>query len=492
MHRAPAPHRLTLEAESCRPLARCASGATLLLLGLLTLLTGALHAERPSIPNRIDDFREWMRKQPRKPTAPLKFTAEQTLGAALFSDPNLSLHRNQSCATCHSLAPGTDPRTGHPMSTAGFTDLENLRPKSYVSKGSVPGKFGTLNAPSIGYAAFTPKFGWDNEAAVFLGGLFWNGRAGTLQEQAGQPMVNPLEMAMPSPWAVVTRLAENETYRQTFRKLYKLDLAAVPPNEGALADAKAPPKVAAVFAAATRAIAEFEKSRVFNRFTSKFDYYLAGITDFTAEEKAGLDLFVGKANCSSCHPVAPSVTRAGKPFPPLLTDFTYDNIGTPENPDLPGHPSPDPGVGGRADLQKRGDAASFLGMHKVVSLRNVAVTAPYGHNGVFPSLESIMHFYNTREILPQVAWADEQAFGVIAWPVAEFPDTRNRDNEMGALQLTEAEERAVVAFMRTLTDDYPQTGADPRVPPGTPSPFPDAIPSVTGLRPFGIKSTGKD
>lgn len=449
-------------------------------------------AERPVIENHIAEFRQWMRGRKKNAATEAKVTAEQALGALLFSDVNLSLNRNQSCATCHSLAPATDPVSKQALPTAGFTDPENAAPGSFVSKGSVPGKFGTLNAPSVGYAAFNPRFRYDQESALFSGGLFWNGRAATLQEQAGNPMLNPVEMAMPSQWALMTRLAENEGYRQAFRKLYKLDLAAIPPNETAPADAKAPRKVAEVFAAATRAIAEFEKSRAFNRFTSKFDFYLAGMTEFTPQEKAGLDLFIGRANCSSCHPVAPMITRDGKPFPPLLTDFTFDNIGTPPNPRIPGEPSPDAGIAAREDIKRRGDAEFQMGKHKTVSIRNVAVTAPYAHNGVFPTLESIMHFYNTRDTLPQVAWTDERAFGVIAWPAPEFPETMNRDNEMGAMHLTDEEESAVVAFMKTLTDDYPATGGDPNVPPGTPSPFPNAVPGITSLRPFGVKANSRE
>lgn len=95
----------------------------------------------------------------------------------------------------------------------------------------MPGKFGALNTPSVAYAAFNPRFRWDKESGLFAGGLFWNGRAATLQEQAGNPILNPVEMAMPSAWAVVTRLAENDGYRQAFRKLYQLDLAAIPANE---------------------------------------------------------------------------------------------------------------------------------------------------------------------------------------------------------------------------------------------------------------------
>ena len=109
---------------------------------------------------------------------------------------------------------------------------------------------------------------------------------------------------------------------------------------------------------------------------------------------------------------------------------------------------------------------------------NIAVTAPYGHNGVFATLEQLTHFYNTRDVLPRVASDQAPGFGVTGWPEPEVPQNVNVD-ELGNLGLTEEEESALVAFMKTLTDNYPAWGGDPNVPPGTPSPF-----ANTPLPPF--------
>ena len=458
-----------------------------LALSGLGLLVVTARAERPIMESHIEEFRQWMSGRAKiVGVQEVALTSEQALGAALYSDPNLSLNRNQSCATCHSLAPAKDAASGQSLPTAGFVDPRNIIPGIFVSNGSVPEKTGVLNAPSVGYAAFSPSFRWNKATGRFEGGLFWNGRAATLQDQAALPMLNPVEMAMPGKWAVVTRLKENAAYRDAFKKLYKVDLDAIPANENAPAEAKAPRAVADAMAAATRAIAEFEKSRVFNRFTSKFDFYLAGMTDLTPREKAGLALFVGKAACATCHTAEPALTANGKPFPPLFTDFTYENIGLPPNPLIPGNPPPDLGLGVRAEIKRRPKAALELGKHKTMSLRNIAITPPYGHNGVFPSLESITHFYNTRDSLGQVGLGDS-GFGVTGWPAPEYAETVNHDNEAGAMNLTDEEEAAVVAFMKTLTDDYPQTAGDPQVPPGTPSPFPDAVPGGGALRPFSGK-----
>src|ERR1700761_3448052 len=102
---------------------------------------------------------------------------EQSLGKLLFTDPNLSVNRNQSCSTCHSLSPATDPATLLPFGTPGFVDPRNVLNDTPVSAGSGAGDFGSLNAPSVGYAAFSPDFFFDPDAEVYTGGFFWNGRA---------------------------------------------------------------------------------------------------------------------------------------------------------------------------------------------------------------------------------------------------------------------------------------------------------------------------
>jgi cytochrome c peroxidase len=114
-----------------------------------------------------------------------------------------------------------------------------------------------------------------------------------------------------------------------------------------------------------------------------------------------------------------------------------------------------------------------LGKHKVMGLRNVAITAPYMHNGALPSLEQVVHFYNTRDSKPRTCDDNrDPGIGKDCWPVAEIERNVNVE-ELGNLGLSEEQEQALVAFMQTLTDGYPDWGGDPRVPPGTPSPFVD-------------------
>jgi cytochrome c peroxidase len=184
---------------------------------------------------------------------------------------------------------------------------------------------------------------------------------------------------------------------------------------------------------------------------------LADEAALTDQEALGLELFEGKAMCSACHISEPGLGVE----PPLFTDFTYDNLGIPKNPDNPFYDMPkkwnpdgadwiDPGLGGF--LAKTVDYASYaadnMGKHKVPTLRNVdkrpypEFVKAYGHNGYFKSLEEIVHFYNTRD--------------VEEWPAPEVPDNVNTDG-LGNLGLTAAEEAAIVAFMKTLTDGYTPT-----------------------------------
>lgn len=403
-------------------------------------------------------------------------TNKQKLGKLLFEDKNLSLNRNQSCASCHSLNTVPNQSTVFNL-VPGFVDPENIKNRTPVSLGSTPGASGTLNAPSVGYAAFSPLFHWDEEEGLYVGGQFWNGRASNLIQQAKGPFLNPAEMAMPDQWSVVSRLKENEEYIKLFWQIYRLNLDA---NNKQL-NSKSPAAIAQVYNHLAKAISAFERSPVFNKFNSKFDYVLAGVTKFTPLEEKGFALFNNekKGNCAACHISEASSDEDGNVIPPVFTDFTYDNIGLPHNVKIPNNPEPDSGLGGRQDIAKI-DPDGYkleIGKHKVMSLRNIAITPPYGHNGVFATLKQVVHFYNTRDTLGSVPDNEDSGFAISGWPDPEINQNVNHD-ELGNLGLTNDEEKAIVAFMKTLTDDYPIWGNDQSVPPGTPSPFPKAKPSA--------------
>jgi cytochrome c peroxidase len=408
--------------------------------------------------------------------APAEPDAVAPLGRLLFLGANLSLHRNQSCNTCHSLFVTEAPSAGGLVGATGFVDPNNVRDGSPVSTGSVAGAVGRLNAPSAAYAAFSPYFHWEPVEGLYIGGQFWNGRAATLAEQAMGPPLNPVEMAMPSRWAVVSRLKENAYYVQQFRELYDLDLDAIPAHEAALSELSPPPGVNEAFVRMAEAIAAFEKTRAFAPFTSKYDFVLAGKTRFTDLEREGLELFNNeKSQCSACHPTEPLAMPDGRHLPPLFTDFSYDNLGLPRNVNIPGDPEPDLGLGGRPEIASRDPHGEQLGKHKVMGLRNIAITPPYMHNGALATLEQVVHFYNTRDTKPRRCRdVNDPGFGTACWPAPELEQNVNVE-ELGDLALSAHQEQALVAFMQTLTDGYPDWGDDPDVPPGTPSPFADAV-----------------
>jgi cytochrome c peroxidase len=358
-------------------------------------------------------------------------TAE-SVGREIFFDTDLSWPRGQSCASCH------DPGSG-------FADPEIILP---VSEGAILGRFGARNAPSAAYASFTPVRAYDETLATFVGGQFLDGRAATLEEQAKEPFLNRLEMNMPSKRAVVSRV-RGAAYADDFRAVF---------GRRSLS----PTDVRRAYDRIVAAIAAYERSAELNSFTAKHDYAmtlvgLPRMMTFTADERMGMMLFNGKAQCSVCHvnPMSglpPNQASTIVPTEPILySDYRYANLGIPKNWEspfltLPESFNPDGAAyidhGLAADLPGGVEAnPQFDGMFKTPSLRNVAHTAPYGHNGFFKTLKEIVHFYNTRDV------------SGAGWPAPEVP--YNIETElMGDLGLTPTEENQIIAFLLTLSDGW--------------------------------------
>ncbi len=334
-----------------------------------------------------------------------------SLGERLYFDSNLSEPAGQSCASCH--LPG-----------AGFADPDRELP---VSRGVHPDRFGNRNTPSAAYALYSPRFHFDPVENAYIGGQFWDGRAGTLEEQAKGPFLNPVEMANADQAAVIEKIRK-ATYAGEFRAIF---------GAGSLRD------VATAYEFVAQAIASFERSKSFRAFSSKYDFYLAGKLQLTKQEALGLKLFEAedKGNCAACHP-----SRIGDAVdPPLFTDFTYDNLGVPVNPDNPFYTQPSAFNSKGVDAIDIGLAGTTgrsedRGKFKVPTLRNIELTPPYMHNGLMKTLRDVVDFYNTRDTRTD-------------WSPAEVAENINT-KELGNLGLTNDEVDAIVVFMLTLTDGY--------------------------------------
>ena len=375
----------------------------------------------------------------------------ERLGRALFFQTALSVNGTQSCASCH------DPANGFASGTA-------------FPEGAVAGHFGNRNPPSLAYQAISPVLHHriEDGAALFLGGDMADGRARgdtgqPAQDQALMPILNPDEMALPHAACLAARACASEGAAM---EAAEAGVCAMPLEVDATCAAPEPEEPASETRAAVdlvqRAFAAYEASADVMPFSSRYDGDRSGTGDLTAEEKAGLALFDGKAQCSACHVLTASDGRG-----PLLTDFTYDNLGVPRNPDNPwyGAAANDKGrdwvdrglaVTLEADPLYAPAAADVEGAVKVPTLRNVWTGQPraYMHNGWFKTLEGVVRFYNTRDVWPRCdsAWMTEaQALAARCWPAPEVEATMNRD-ELGSLKLTEREEAQIVAFLKTLTD----------------------------------------
>lgn len=348
--------------------------------------------------------------------------AKERLGQRLFNDASLSKGGTQSCASCHD-------------SQHAFTDSRiNITSKNGISPGAVSTgqdgiSLGDINAPSAMYTAFNPDFYFDEKEQLFKGGLFLNGRASKIVEQAKQPFLNPIEMQNTKEGVVAAVMSR---YADPMRKIYGSDIFS---------------DTAKAFNAIADAIVAFERTEIFSPFNSKFDKYLRGEAVLSETEQRGLDLFLDeeKGNCAACHTVP---SEGDSKSDSLFTDFTYDNLGTPKNNLVRSH------NGKVNDFVDNGlfenDVVSdpkLKGAFRVPSLRNVAVTSPYMHNGVFNELATVVHFYNSRD----VSGAINPETGN-AWEPAEIDKTKNT-KELGDLGLNEREIDDIVIFLKTLTDE---------------------------------------
>jgi len=365
---------------------------------------------------------------PEAAPAPVGLSAAAALGEKIFHDPSLSASGRQSCASCHDAAFGHSPANGLAAQSGG-ADLDLQ---------------GTRKAPGIRYLAANTPFFFAADGTP-TGGFFWDGRARTLAEQATEPFINPFEMANADKAAVVAKLAA-APYAGDFRKLY---------GDTVFDD------VEGAYLRLSLAVQQYEREDIeFNAYSSKYDVFLRGSAALSDAERRGLALYNSptKGNCAGCHPSA----RGADGSPPLFTDFSYDNLGLPRNPELARNADPsyfDLGLCQRADMAERSD---LCGAFKVPSLRNVALRQAFFHNGRFKTLRDALAFYVQRDTNPEKFYPRESSGAVLKFddlPPEYRGNVNTRESPYNrslgdAPALSDAEIDDVIAFLKTLSDGY--------------------------------------
>ncbi|MGB9116467.1 cytochrome-c peroxidase [Bradyrhizobium sp.] len=399
----------------------------------------------------------------RRPAEPLSAMAK--LGREIFFDTSLSSSGKTACASCHSPDHAYGPPNDGPVMLGG-PDL------------TVPG---ARAVPSLTYLERQPDFGIGPEETeneninlaekaalgqtatrvekiatqtaqsaaniVPQGGLFWDGRADTLQTQAAGPLLDPREMDGGS-FEIIAEKLRHAPYAKKFAGLFGENIFQ---NTKLLV-------TEALFAVGRYQIEESS----FHPYTSKFDYWLEGKARFSESEMRGYRVFndPDKANCAGCHTSQP--TRDG--LPPLFTDFQYEALGGPRNLALADTKDPryfDLGVCGpiRKDIA---DQTQFCGMFKTPTLRNTAVRRAFFHNGVFQTLQQVMDFYNFRDtnpekVYPLAADGKVQKFNDIPAQYHANVDVSDPpfNRHLGETPAMTAQDEAdIIAFLMTLTDGY--------------------------------------
>nr|QIG99400.1 c-type cytochrome [Bradyrhizobium sp. 6(2017)] len=399
----------------------------------------------------------------RPPVAPLSAMAK--LGRDVFFDTSLSSSGKMACASCHSPDHAYGPPNDGPVMPGGpALSLPGLRavpsltylqrqPDFSIGPDDRENETVTLaQMADIGQTATrvqkTAQQATQSAANIVpQGGLFWDGRADTLQIQASGPLLDPREMDGGSIEVIAEKLR---------RAPYATKIAALF-GETVLKNANL------LVAEATFAIGRYQiEEPSFHPYTSKFDYWLEGKARFNDNEMRGYRLFNDpeKANCAGCH--SSRVTRDG--FPPLFTDTQYEALAAPRNMVLPDNKDPgyfDLGVCGpvRKDIA---DQTQYCGMFKTPTLRNTALRRAYFHNGVFTSLRQVMDFYNFRDTNPEKVYplgADGkvQRYNDIPMKYHANVDVSDPpfDRHLGETPaMTDQDEADIIAFLNTLNDGY--------------------------------------
>ena len=389
-----------------------------------------------------------------KQSAPsVPYSDVAALGKLIFNDPALSASGRMSCASCHSPAHAYGPPNGLAAQFGG-PDLRSQ---------------GTRAVPTLAYVLNrTPVWTHVQAASIYerltdadsppSGGFAWDGRFNSLHDQALFPLFNANEMANRDAGEVVAKL-ERAPYAARFKQVFGETIFVS--KDTALRQAMA-------------AVERYElEDPGFRPYTSKFDAYLDGRAQLTASEMHGKKLFddPNSGNCASCHIDQPGANGAH----PLFTDFQFEALGVPRNPELRANRDPkyyDEGLCGpiRTDVAKN---LLYCGLFKTPTLRNVATRQVFFHNGRFHTLRDALRFYVERDTNP-AKWYSKDARGHVVKFDDLPPQLRANIDTVDEPLTRKAGERPawnardiddVIAFLKTLNDGYLPAPANPVTPP---------------------------
>lgn len=359
---------------------------------------------------------------------PTTSLTKEALGKRLFFDTILSVNHQQNCASCH-----------NPFH--GFIDSrKHLNGETFATSLGTHGKiFGGRNAPTAAYAMFSPHFKYEKHARYnsqqpdysgYVGGQFLDGREQDLAGQAGGPPLNPVEMQMPDKASVVKRLEKNPYYKKAFQTFYGQQIFN---------------NTDQAYLAMTKAIETFEKSATFAPFDSKYDRVLKGEEEFSFKELSGKALFFSQqfTNCATCHQRMPNGHDKE-----TFSNYEFHNIGVPENIKLTkllGKPVNDQGLFENPMIDDKKQRGKF----RVPTLRNIAVTGPYMHNGTFQDLETVILFYDKYLIGSKNQTNPETGK---PWSTPEVSENIALKELKDGRKLKPIQVEQMVCFLRTLTD----------------------------------------
>jgi len=449
------------------------------------------------------------------------YESVRILGGLLNYDAKMSVDGNQACAFCHMPYTGF----GGPIPSVNLTTI--------AYPGSVHYRFGKRTPQRYTYSPKFPVLKYNTTQGAFFGGNFWDARSTGFKlqspdaEQAQHPPLDSQEMGNPDLACIAFKISR-AVYLPLFETVWgdsfninwpsnTAEICATPAGASQFGSNPSPIALSAddrtkannIYDHWGQSISFLESSDDISPFTSKFDAFLKGNYTLTADEKAGYDLFRGKANCNSCHldgrstapsPTAPSAEDTGTAADtePVFTCFGYSNLGLPKNPRDAFYYQTTPdsfgftanpggftytdyglgtflrsgfGSGPNPNANWTQFAATSDGQFQTSTARDVALVphqcptteapGPYFqkaffHNGYIKSLKQLVHFYNTRDVYPYQVESGECPAGTVekvtCWPAPEAP--QNQDMTIGKLDLTDTEENQIVAFLQTLSDGY--------------------------------------